>query len=54
MKYIPAGILLIASFVLLNPIYAPVYFWLAWFAFCPALMLALDPEDFKRFMDLND
>lgn len=54
MRYIPATALLIAAFVFLNPIYAPIWFWLSWLAFCPALMLALDPEDFKRFMGLND
>jgi hypothetical protein len=41
MKYIPAGILLIVVVIALNPIYAPVWFWLAWFGFCGALYWAM-------------
>ncbi|HQM01171.1 MAG TPA: hypothetical protein PLH98_11545 [Ruminococcus flavefaciens] len=54
MKYIPAAALLVAVVIALNPVYAPAWFWLAWFGFCPALMLALDPEDFKEFFGLNE
>jgi hypothetical protein len=48
MKYIPAGILLLASAILLNPIYAPVYFWLAWFGFCFVLMITMMDDEERR------
>jgi len=48
MKYIPAGFLLLASAILLNPIYAPIYFWLAWFAFCFVLMITMMDDDDRR------
>jgi hypothetical protein len=41
MKYIPAGLLLIVVVIALNPIYAPVWFWIAWFGFCGALYWAM-------------
>ena len=48
MKYIPAGILLIVVVIALNPIYAPVWFWLAWFGFCFVLMITMMDEDDRR------
>lgn len=53
-QWIPAGVLLVVSIYCAQPQIPALYFWLARFGFCPALMLALDPKDFKRFMGLND
>ena len=54
MKYIPVGILLIAVVIALNPVYAPIWFWLAWLAFCFVLMITMMDEDERSSFFLSE
>ncbi len=54
MKYIPAGILLIVVVIALNPVYAPVWFWIAWFAFCFVLMITMMGDEERRSFFLSE